>query len=134
MLYYPLTPHEYPLWIKRSFKLCWILFFICLFKFPYYFALNKEVKKARNEFDNQNYSDASVYYTELSAKLPDNKCMKRYRAQALFKSDCMDDHMTALDCLQAVHLDKKEWAELLKYMPVEYVVWFHDVKKGDKVS
>jgi hypothetical protein len=124
-----IKPHSYPLWIKFSFIICCILFLICLFDFPYYFKLNKKIQRAHKTFKEQNYPYASIYFEKLSKKLPNNKYIKRYLAQSLFKSDEIDDHMIALNYLATVQLNKHEWQELLNYMPVEYVAYFQDVKK-----
>jgi hypothetical protein len=130
IIFHPtIAPHTYPLWIKFSFTLCCILFFVCLFNFPYYFILNNKVKKARNAFDNKNYADASIYYKELSILLPTNKYVKLCLAESLFKSEHMKDHMTALNYLAKIEINKKEWNELLHYMPVQYAECFQDVKK-----
>ena len=127
---YTIKPHSYPLWIKLSFMICCVLLFICLLDFPYYFKLSEQVKKAHRAFENKNYTDAAIYFQELSKELPDNKYMKRYLAQSLFKSDKIEDHMLALNSLAKVELKKREWQELLNYMPGEYVSFFQDAKKG----
>jgi hypothetical protein len=122
-----ITPHLYPLWIKISFLMCCVIFFLSLFNFPYYFRLNKKVQKARNAFIKKNYGEAIYYFTKLSEKLPTNKYMKRYLAQSLFTSEDTNDHMEALDILSEVELKDKEWKELLVYMPKEYINHFKTV-------
>src|SRR4030095_12194651 len=129
-LYPAIKPHSYPLLIKISFILCCVFFFVSLFDFPYFFKINNKIKIARRAFNNKNYTDASLYYAELSTMLPTNKYIKLYLAQSLFKSEHIEDHMTALHFLSKIELKKKEWIELQKYMPAQYAVYFQDVKKG----
>jgi hypothetical protein len=130
---YPIVmPHSYPSWIKSGFIICCIFFIICLFDFPYYFKLHRKIKKARKTFDEQNYPDASIYFEKLSKILPNNKYVKRYLAQSLFKSDEINDHMIALNSLSKIQLSKHEWQELLNYMPIEYIAYFQDVKKDKR--
>jgi hypothetical protein len=124
-----IIPHLYPLWIKISFLICCIIFLISLFNFPYYFKLHKKVQKARKAFVEKDYFIAAYYFTRLSNKLPTNNYMKRYLAQSLFMSDDVDDHQIALDALSGVTLKKKEWQELLTYMPAEYADFFKTVTR-----
>ncbi len=129
---FPLIPHTYPFFIKFGFLLCFILFFKCLLQFPYYFELSKEVKKAHQEFNNQNYTLAGSLFAALCNRLPQNKYLKRYLAQSLFKSEDFDDHIQALQILSNIELKRKEWNELLNYMPAEYTEYFQNVKKGKR--
>jgi|GEM_PF-1954139 hypothetical protein len=125
-----ITPHLYPLWIKFSFISCCTLFLLSLLDFRYYFTLNKKVQKARTIFEGKNYPDAAIYFKKLSKKLPTNTYMKRYLAQSLFKSDDIEDHIIALNSLSNIKFKKREWQELLNYMPTEYIEYFQDVKRN----
>ena len=129
---FPLIPHTYPLFIKCGSLLCFTLFLKCLLQFPYYFGLSKEVKKAHQEFNSQNYTLAGSLFAQLCNKLPQNEYFKRYLAQSLFKSEDFDDHIQALQILSNIELKKKEWNELLNYMPAEYAEYFQNVKKDKR--
>lgn len=128
--YDSLTPHAYPALLRIGFIICCLLFFLCLFSFPYYFELNEKIKAAQSALQNEDYFSASVQFEKLSKELPDNKCMKLRFAHSLFKSEYTENHVIALDTLAAMTLDKHEWKELLNYMPIEYAQCFKDVKKG----
>lgn len=127
--YSSLMPHTYPALLRIGFIICCLLFFLCLFSFPYYFELNKKIKAAQNALQNEEYFSASLQFKKLSKELPDNKCMKLRFAHSLFKSEYMGNHIIALDTLTAMTLDKHEWKELLNYMPIEYAQYFQNVKK-----
>ena len=127
--YLALKPHTYPTLMRMSFRVCCLLFVICLFNFPYYFELNQRIKTAHTTMQNEEYFLASIQFSRLCNELPNNKRIKLYHVHFLFKCENIPSHMTAMNTLATMTLNKDEWNELLNYMPTEYVQYFHDVKK-----
>jgi hypothetical protein len=126
---YSLIPHQYPFLIKWGFITCCLLFIKSLPEFPYFFRLSERVQKAHQELNLKNYTQASILFEKLCSELPDNKYMKRYLAQSLFKSENVEDHIRALHILGNIKLKKDEWKELLNYMPAEYTQFFESTRE-----
>lgn len=123
--HFPLVPHKYPFWIKTGSTICFILFFRCLSQFPYYFQLSAQIKKAHREFKCENYNQAATCFSRIHKELPTNQYISRYLAHSLFKSEYFGDHLEALEILSNIKLKRKDWNELLKYMPAEYTSYFN---------
>lgn len=120
----PLTPHSYPLGIKIASIISFILFFISLKDLPFFVKINYKIKKACIAFEEKNYQDAALQYTELIQLLPQNKYLKICAAKSFFKLTQQENHMQALHLLTDISLTEKEWKDLLCYMPEQYIELF----------
>jgi hypothetical protein len=125
-----IKPHQYPIWIYA-----FILGFLALLYTAFsllspYNEASKKIRLAEEAYAESDYLSSAEKYLDALDLAPLSKKAKKGLALSVFANPNLskEDKILGLDALEGISLRGKEWDEISKKMPEEFLEYFETAK------
>lgn len=125
----PLSPHDYPMWVKGFGAFVAVVVLASFFSVPQTVAAGRQLSSAHKFFENGDFKQAANSYQEVLGKFPGSEEAHLGAAESYFSLHTKDADVKAMRNLVGLKLGKYDVERLNKVMPKEYWQAFESVGK-----